>query len=110
MATAHKVMVTVRNRRGQIKTYPYTTTDVNAAFLLAPSGGNSLVLSSEDCEIVDYVHSTQGTCTQVYVYYNNTNTGNVLLTANSQPTVNRQIRSCPIFVPAGTAVKFQTIT
>jgi len=110
MATAHKVFVTVRNRRGQIKTYPYTTTDVNAAFLLAPSGGNQLVLSPDDAQIVDYVHSTQGTCTQVAVFFNNADTGIRLPTASCQPTVNRLVRSAPIDLPAGTLVKFQTLT
>lgn len=110
MATAHKVMVTVKNRSGALKTFPYTTADTNTTALLAPSGEDSVVFSSQDCFIVDYVHSTQGTCTQVYVYYNDMRTSDVIFTANSQPTVNRQIRNCPLFVPAGTRVKFTTIT
>ena len=110
MATAHKVMVTVRNARGQIKTYPYTTADTNTTAILAPSGDDEVVLSQQDCWIVDYVHSTQGTCTQVYPYFNNIRTGDVIFTAAAQPAVNRQIPNAPLFVPAGTRVKFTTIT
>ena len=110
MATAHKVMVTVKNKQGQIKVFPYTTADTNTTALLAPSGEDSVVLSSQDAWIIDHVHSTQGTCTQVYVYFNDMRTSDVIFTVNSQPAVNRQIRSCPIYVPAGTRVKFVTIT
>jgi len=110
MATAHKVMVTVKNKSNQIKVYPYTTADTNTTAILAPSGEDAVVLSQQDCWIVDYVHSTQGTCTQVYVYFNDVRTGDVIFTVNSQPTVNRQVPNAPIFVPAGTRVKFTTIT
>jgi hypothetical protein len=110
MVTAHKVMVTVKDRNG-IRVFPYTTTDVNTAFFLAPDGGNQLVLSSQDCYIVDLVHSTQGSCTQDYIWFNNVRLPDIIYTAASQPTgVNRQVRSNPLFVPAGTQVKFQTIT
>ena len=110
MATAHKVMVTIRTKSGKIQTFPYTTTDTNAAFFLAPSGQDQIVLSGEDCWIIDEIHSTQGTCTQVYVYFNNVRIPDIILTAAEQPNVNRQIPSSPILVPAGTMVKFQTIT
>jgi len=110
MATAHKVMVTVRNARGQLKTFLYTTADTTTTAILAPSGEDAITLSQQDCWIVDYVHSTQGTCTQVYVYYNEVRTGDVIFTAASQPTVNRQIPNSPLYVPAGTRVKFTTIT
>jgi hypothetical protein len=105
MATAHKVMVTVRKKNGQTKVFSYTTTDLNTAQLLAPSGSGSVVYSSEDCWIVDLAHSTQGTCTQDKVYFNNVDTGITLFTPNCLMTVNRQVRSSPIFVPGGTMVK-----
>jgi hypothetical protein len=110
MATAHKVMVTVRNRSGKIQVFPYTTADTNTTALLAPSGEDAIVLSQQDAQIVDYVHSTQGTCTQVYMYFNDMRTSDVLFTAAAQPTTNRQVRNSPINVPAGTRVKFVTIT
>lgn len=110
MATAHKVMATVKNKSGQIKVFPYTTADTNTTALLAPSGEDAVVFSTQDCWLVDYVHSTQGTCTQVYVYFNDMRISDVIFTANSQPAVNRQIRNSPIFIPAGTRVKFTTIT
>jgi len=110
MATAHKVIATVRNKSGQVKVFPYSTADTNTTALLAPSGEDEVVFSLNDCWLVDYVHSTQGTCTQVYVYFNNIRTGDVIFTAASQPTVNRQIPNAPLYVPAGTRVKFTTIT
>jgi len=110
MATAHKVMVTVKNAQGQQKTFPYTTADTNTTALLAPSGEDEVVFSSQDAWIVDYVHSTQGTCTQVYVYYNGMRTTDVLFTAAAQPTVNRQVPNAPLYIPAGTRVQFRTIT
>jgi hypothetical protein len=110
MATAHKVMVTVKNSKGQIKTLPFTTADTNTTAILSPSGEDAVVLSQNDCWIVDYVHSTQGSTTQVYVYFNDVRTGDVIFTAASQPNVNRQVPNCPLYVPAGTRVQFRTIT
>ena len=110
MATAHKVIVRVKTISG-FKVFPYTTTDVNAAFFLAPDGGNQLVLDQNDCWIVDVVHSTQGSTTQDYIFFNNVRIPDIIQTPASLPTVNRQIStSSPIFVPAGTQVKFQSIT
>jgi len=110
MATAHKVMITVKKKNGQTKTYPFTTTDLNTANLLAPSGAGDNVLSAEDCWIVDIVHSTQGTCTQDAIYFNNVDTGMRLYTPNLLPTVNRILPRNPIFVPAGTVVKVTQLT
>jgi len=90
--------------------YNYTTADTNTTALLAPSGEDQVVLSASDAWIVDWIHSTQGTCTQVYLYFNNVRIPDIILTAASQPGVNRQVRSSPIYVPAGTLVKATTIT
>lgn len=109
MATAHKVMVTVA-KGSALEVFPYTTTDVNAASLLSPSGESETVFSQSNTKIVDYVHSTQGTCTQVAIYFNGMLQPIKLYTASSQPTVNRQVRNCPIDVPGGTRVKFVTLT
>lgn len=110
MATAHKVMLVAKNRSGQSKVFSFTTTDANTAFLLDPSGGSSRALSSQDCWIADIVHSTQGTCTQDKIYFNETDTGIVLYTPNMLPTVQRILPRNPIFVPAGTMVKIQQLT
>jgi len=110
MATAHKVICTVRNRKGQSHVYTFTTADTTTTALLSPSGSDQIVLSQEDCWIVDWVHSTQGTCTQVYFYFNNVRIPEIILTAASLPTVNRQVPANPIFVPAGTLFKATTIT
>jgi hypothetical protein len=110
MATAHKVMVTVRNQSGQVKVFPYTTADTNTTALLAPSGSDAIVFSNQNSQIIDYVHSTQGTCTKVYIYFNNVQVPYVIYTAASLHTVNRQVRNAPIAVPGGTIVQFRTIT
>jgi hypothetical protein len=110
MATAHKVMVTTTKSNGQQKVWPYATADTNTTFMTNPAGSSEQVLSGDDCFITDYVHSTQGTCTKVYVYFNGALQPIVLFTAAAQPTVNRQVRSCPILVPGGTKVSFATIT
>lgn len=110
MATAHKVMLTARKKNGEQKVFPYTTTDLNTAQLLAPSGSGDNVLSSEDVWIVDLVHSTQGTCTQDAIYFNNVDTGIRLYTPNLLPTVNRSVPQAPIYVPAGTVVKIIQLT
>jgi len=109
MATAHKVMVTTTRGNKQV-VWPYSTADTNTTALLTTSGDSSVVFSSQDCWITDYVHSTQGTCTQVYVYFNQVRQPLIIYTASSQPAVNRQVKNNPIFVPAGTQVKFTTIT
>lgn len=110
MATAHKVMVTTTKKNGQQIVWPYSTADTNTTALVAPSGDTSIVFSLDDCYVTDYVHSTQGTCTQVYVYFNNVRQPIIIYTASSQPTVNRQVKSAPLYVPGGTQVKFTTIT
>jgi len=110
MATAHKVMVTVRTKSGKQFVLPFSTTDLNTAFLLSPSGASDLVYSPEDSWIIDLVHSTQGTCTQDKVYFNGALQGYVIYTPNSLPTVNRQVRNCPIYVPGGTRVSIQQAT
>jgi len=110
MATAHKVMVTTTKKNRQQMVWNYSTADTNGTALLTPSGDSTVVFSNDDCYITDYVHSTQGTCTQVYVWFNGVRIYPIIYTANSQPTVNRQIKSSPIFVPGGTQVKFTTIT
>ncbi len=110
MATAHKVMVTVRKKNGQQQVFPYTTTDLNTAQLLAPSGSGDNVLSRDDCYIVDIVHSTQGTCTQDAIYFNNVDTGMRLFTPNLLMTVNRILPRYPIFLPGGTVLKVIQLT
>jgi len=110
MATAHKVIATLRNRAGQTHVCTFTTADTNTTALLSPSGADQIVLSQDDCWIVDWVHSTQGTCTQVYLYFNSVRIPEIILTAASQPGVNRQVRSSPIFVPGGTMFMATTIS
>lgn len=111
MATAHKVLVLVKNKRGQVKGFPYSTTDINAAFFLTPSGGSQIVFSDQDCWIIDIVHSTQGSTTKDYIFFNNVKLSDEIQTPAAQPNVNRQISPrSPIFVPGGTQVKFQSIT
>jgi len=110
MATAHKVMATLKKKNGQTHVCTFTTADTTTTALLSPSGSDQIVLSQEDCWLVDWVHSTQGTCTQVYLYFNNVRIPDIILTAASQPGVNRQIPASPIFIPGGTLFKATTIT
>lgn len=106
-ATPFKVALTVRGAAG-VRSVPLTASDVNAAYFLFPSGGSELQLSSAPCIISDMIYTAAGVdTTSSDLFVNGVNTGIRIFNAlNLATTINRQIASSPISVPAGALVKF----
>lgn len=111
MATAYKASISVRNNKGQMKSYYYTASDVNAEMWLLPSGSNETQLSAVPCQIVDAIMGSVGDTTQVQVYVNG-QLQTILYNALSLPTAvgGRMCQQNPISIPAGALVKFIQVT
>jgi hypothetical protein len=111
-AAAYKAAIKVVNDAGQTRSIPVTATDVNAAAWVFPSGGTELQLSSVGCTVADIVYTAAGTDTsQVQVYINGIDSGlRIYNGANLGTTYDRQIKTCPIRIPAGALVKFVQLT
>lgn len=98
---------------GARKMIPLTSSDVNAAFWLFPSGSSEMVLhGSQDAYIVDTILSAAGTdTTQVEIFLNGSSTGVKLLTATSLATgLSRPFQQAPMKIPAGSLVRFTQLT
>jgi hypothetical protein len=108
MAAAYKVAMKVVNAQGQTRSIPLTASDVNAAYWIFPSGGSELQLSSVPSVIADVIYSAAGTDTSsVSVYINGIDSGIKLFNAANLGTVyDRQVKTCPIQIPAGALVRF----
>ena len=110
MATAFKAVITVRNSKGQITSLPMSGSDVTTQALTFPDGSSVNKLSSLPCMITDFIFPSSS-ITQCAVYINGIDSGiRVQNSASAGTTVNRQIQSAPIFVPAGAMVQFIQLT
>lgn len=107
-AAAYKVAMKVINSAGQSRSIPLTASDVNAAFWVFPSGGVEMQLSSLPCVIADVIYSAAGTDTSsVSLFVNGIDSGIRLFNAANLGTVyDRQVKTCPIQIPAGALVRF----
>ena len=111
-ATPYKVAMKVVNSAGQIKSIPFTASDVTTAAWVFPSAGTELPLSALPCVIADVVYTAAGVDTsQVQVFVNGIDTGiRIYNSANLGTVYNRQIQSSPISIPAGASVKLIQLT
>jgi hypothetical protein len=108
-AAAFKVSLNVRNANGQSRSLYLTASDVNAAALVFPSGGTEMQLSSVPSVISDLICApTYGTdTTNMTLYVNGVDSGiRIINAANQSGTINRQILTNPVMIPAGALVKF----
>jgi hypothetical protein len=107
-AAAFKVSMNIRNSAGQSRNLYLTASDVNAAALVFPSGGTEMQLSSLPAVITDFICApTYGTdTTNMTMYVNGVDSGIRLINAaNQSGTINRQVLTNPIQIPAGALVK-----
>jgi hypothetical protein len=112
MATATTVTICGRNASGQSNSWYCTASDVTTAAIVFPSGGTELSLSSQPMVITDMIFgSASGDCSQLQMYVNGINTGRVIVkAANAYTTLQRQVLTNPIVIPAGATVKFIQVT
>jgi hypothetical protein len=107
-AAAFKVSLNVVNSAGNRRSIYLTASDVNAAAMVFPSGGTEIQLSSQVCAIADMILSAAGTdTTNTSLFVNGIDTGiRIIHAANLGTTINRQVATNPITIPAGAVVKF----
>jgi len=112
MATATSVTICGRNASGQSNSWYCTASDVNAAAIVFPSGGTEISLSAQPMVISDIiVGSASGDTSQFQLYVNGINTGRVIVkAANAYTTLQRQVLTNPIAIPAGATVKLIQVT
>jgi len=113
MATPYTVECQYRTRSGRTGQLHLTGSDVNAAFLLAPSGASDLVIASEDVKIYRMLYSgTPATTPYAHVFINGADTGTVLVGASNAPAavVPQVNEKNPILLPAGSQIKFVQTT
>ena len=112
VAAPYKVSMALQNAKGQRKSIYLTASDVNAAAWVFPSGGTELAVSAVDSVITDLIYSAAGTDTsQVAVYLGGIDTGlRIVNAANTYNTIQRQVATTPITIPAGIPVKLVQLT
>ena len=114
-ATAFKIslVASLGSPNGAKKIFPLTASDVNAEFLLFPSGASEIVLNGRnDVYVTDMILSASGVdTTQIEVFVNGMAEGTRLLGATSiATTVMRPFQQAPLRVPAGAMVKFKQLS
>lgn len=112
VAAAFKVTLVLQNKKGQRKAYYMSASDVNAAAWTFPSGATEIPVSSETVVIADMIFSAAGTdTTNSSIYINgDIQPTKIVHSSNVSTVLGRQFQSCPIAIPAGSAIKFEQNT
>lgn len=112
MATPYTIDITARTRRGEIVNRHLTSSDVTTEYYLDANANSAIVLSSDDCKIVDMLFSASPATTKTATITINGGAVDRIITgaANLTTSIIKQVNERnPIILRGGSTITFKQV-